>query len=138
MMQWGEDYADLVIQNAKTLAETLSKEGIPVVGNGNKFTESHTVLINTKTLGSSKSLGYRLQEAGIITTLIKLPDNLGGNGLRLGTNELTRHGARKQYMQEVAHQISDLLFERATIEQVNKKVISLSKELDSYTFTWST
>lgn len=136
MKLWGADYASQVIRNAKTLAQSLAEQGISIVGAGDSYTMSHTVLVNTKTLGSNDELGSRLEEAGIITTTIRLPQSLGGAGLRLGTNEVTRHGATEQHMGEVARFVADILFSRRPVEQIKADVRAMSDTLSGYAYTW--
>jgi glycine hydroxymethyltransferase len=138
MKHWGAEYADQVIRNAKSLAKALVEQEIPLVGTENNYTESHTVLIKTSKLGSSEILGNRLQEAGIITTPTRFPDLLGGTGLRLGTNEVTRHGATETHMREIARMIADLLLNRSSIERIRRDVVSLSNTLCGCAYTWLT
>jgi glycine hydroxymethyltransferase len=136
MRQWGAEYADQVIRNAKTLAQAFVDQELPVVGYKSNYTESHTVLLNTSMLGSSVELGDRLQQAGIITTPIRLPEVLGGAGLRFGTNEVTRRGATEYHIQEIARITADLILQRCSIEQASKEVDGLVSVLGGYAYTW--
>lgn len=136
MKLWGASYATQVIHNAQTLAQSLAEREISIVGAGGSFTMSHTVLVNTKTLGSNAELGSRLEEAGIITTTIRLPQSMGGAGLRLGTNEATRHGATEQHMREIARFVADALLSRRSIDQIRTDVHAMSDTLGGYAYTW--
>lgn len=100
--RWGEAYGQATIGNAKQLAAELVECGIPVVGAASGYTESHTVLIQTQGLGKARKLALRLEEAGIIVTDVKLPHELGSEGLRLGAQEITRQGLRCEDMGDIA------------------------------------
>jgi glycine hydroxymethyltransferase len=137
MKQWGTEYAAQVIENSQTLAQALVDREIPVVGAKGRYTESHTVLINVRTLGSSQALGMRLQDAGIIVSETRLPESFGGAGLRLGTNELTRHGATAEHMQHTARLIADVLLARRKPGQVRDEVQALAESLSGFAYTWT-
>lgn len=136
MKLWGSDYAKHVIENAKTLANELANLNIPIVSNGKVFTESHTVLIKTAELGKSDELGRLLEKAGIIVTAIHLPEALGREGLRLGTNEITRRGAKTEHIINIASLIADVIFKRRSYESIREEIQYLSRSLSSYAFTW--
>ncbi len=137
MKLWGQEYANQVIKNSKALALELVNQQIQVVGNGEHYTQSHTVLINTSSLGNNEELGYKLEEANIITTAIRLPDSLGGAGLRLGTNELTRRGANEVHMIRIAQLIADVLLNRRSLSNIKKDVRDMVEtELRGCRYTW--
>lgn len=136
MQLWGADYAKQVIRNAQALAAALVEQDIPVVGVNGCYTESHTVLINTATLGANNELGQQLEAADIIVTATRLPKSMGGAGLRLGTNEVTRHGATEAHMPHVARAVADVLHKRRRVEEIREDVHRQAQELAGYVFTW--
>lgn len=136
MKLWGADYANQVIRNSQALAKALVEQDVPLIGAGNHYTESHTVLIITNVPGPSDQLGRRLEKAGIIASTIRLPESYGGAGLRLGTNEVTRRGATETHMREVARLVADVLIARRSVEEVNKEVRALAEALCGYAYTW--
>ncbi len=109
MMTFGKEYAGQVVANAKALGEAIQGTGVPVVGASRGFTESHTLLLQTHELGESRDLANRLEEANITVNRIRLPEPLGGQGLRLGVQEITRLGARETDMASVAGFVCDIL-----------------------------
>jgi glycine hydroxymethyltransferase len=136
MQTWGAEYADQVIENARALARTLDAEGVPVVGAKGAFTASHTVVINTLALGHNEALGQRLEDVGLIATTMRLPQVMGGEGIRLGTNEVTRRGATPVEMDLIGRLVADVLLNRQPADQVSSAVRELARGLQSYLFTW--
>jgi len=89
----GEAYARAIVANAVGLAGELAALGVPVVTTALGPTRSHTLLIKTRGMGrSAADLTRRLEAAGVLVTSCKLPAEQGGEGLRLGVQELTRRG----------------------------------------------
>ena len=116
--QFGADYANDIVKNAKALGAALSSEGFDVIAEERGFTESHQVL--TRHGGPDSGSGMRaaqtLEDCGIITNMNMLPGDTkamsGPSGLRLGVPELTRVGMGVDEMQDVAR-----LFARALINK---------------------
>ncbi len=77
-----------------------------------------------------------MEEAGIIVSNIRLPESLGGEGLRLGTNETTRRGADEATMGEIAQLVADLLLSRRSVRKVRSDVRSMAEALGDYAYTW--
>jgi len=97
MMEFGEDYADQVVSNAKAAAETLHEEGLNVLGEGKGFTESHQVVADVQELGGGAEVADRLEDARIVLNKNLLPyDEIGEevdpSGIRIGFQEVTRLG----------------------------------------------
>lgn len=112
MLDFGEAYASQVVRNAQRLAKEIHLRGIDVVGARHGYTQSHTVILQTMRFGSSRELGLLLEEAGIIVSPVTLPDTLGGAGLRLGAQEITRRGAAEEDMPHIAELIADVIARR--------------------------
>jgi glycine hydroxymethyltransferase len=136
MKLWGAEYAGKVISNAQLLAQALIDQQIPVLGSDGAYTQSHTIVINTCSLGSNDELGRRLEQVGIIVTAMRIPKSMGGFGLRLGTNEITRRGATEEQMEDVARLIADAIFERRSLDSVREDVHKMSELFRGYAFTW--
>lgn len=97
MLEFGEGYASMVVNNAKAAAETLHDEGLNVLGEDLGFTESHQVVVDVRELGGGAEVAERLEEARIILNKNLLPyDELGEeadpSGIRIGFQEVTRLG----------------------------------------------
>lgn len=105
---------DAVVGNARALGRALAAEGIPVVEVDGRATDSHTVLAKVADLGAGtgEQIARRLEEAGIMVTHALLPDEHGREGLRLGSQEVTRLGATEATMAEAARLIADVALGR--------------------------
>ncbi|MCJ7737646.1 MAG: serine hydroxymethyltransferase, partial [Anaerolineae bacterium] len=136
MKQWGAAYADQIIRNARRLGSALAALDVPVVAPDRGFTRSHTVLLSTSSIDRAAILGQRLDDANIIVTAVRLPKELGSEGLRVGVNEITRRGADTDGMMEVARLIADVLLDRRPTEQVKADVTGLVEKLQAYLFTF--
>jgi glycine hydroxymethyltransferase len=135
MKSWGAAYADQVIRNARALGAVLAVRGVPVVAADRGYTASHTILLATAKLGEAEGLGRRLEEANVIVTSIRLPETLGGSGLRVGVAEVTRRGADEALMDEIAQILSDILLSRQSTNQVRAQVEVLTKHLQGFRFS---
>ena len=109
MLQHGPAYAQAVISNAQALAGGLARRGLGVVGAERGFTQSHTVLVKTASLGSHKEMAERLEASNIIVNAVVLPAAQGGAGLRLGVQELTRRGADRDFVDAVANLVAGVI-----------------------------
>lgn len=109
MLAFGRDYAAQVVANARALGSELVRRDIPVVAQDRGFTRSHTLVISVDRFGAAEAVSRRLEENNIIVTPLLLPPALGKQGIRIGTQELTRLGARAEDMAEVADAIAAAL-----------------------------
>jgi glycine hydroxymethyltransferase len=103
------DYAKAVVENAKTLAESLRSDGFRLVSGG---TENHIVLLDLCDRGvDGKTAAEGLDLAGIVANANRVPGDQGTasrpSGLRLGTAALTTRGMGVADMRAVAGWISE-------------------------------
>jgi glycine hydroxymethyltransferase len=136
MTEWGAAYMDAVVANARALGRALGDEGIPVIEAGGRPTDSHTILAKVAEFGPGEQLALRLEAAGIITTHATLPDEHGGQGLRLGTQEVTRTGATEATMAAVAGLIADVAWGRGNPATIASAVGELVETLGPVRWTW--
>jgi glycine hydroxymethyltransferase len=105
------DYAAAVVDNARTLADALMRNEIPVVTGG---TDNHLVLVDVRPFGlNGRQAEAALRSAGITLNRNVLPDETNGpwytSGLRLGTPAITTLGMCDDEMREIAGIITDVL-----------------------------
>ena len=105
--EFGTKYAQDIVANAKVLASSLAAEGFDVLAEERGFTASHQVLTRHGGIdsGAGRKAASILEDAGIITNMNMLPGDtkaMSPSGLRLGVQELTRHGMGVNEMEEVA------------------------------------
>jgi glycine hydroxymethyltransferase len=98
MLDWrehGRAYAEAMVKLAKSLAEALHGEGVPVFARVRGFTRSHQFAIEAARYGGGQAAAKKLRRAGFLASGIGLPiAAVAGdmNGLRIGTPELVRWG----------------------------------------------
>jgi glycine hydroxymethyltransferase len=109
MERWGVAYADRVVDNARALGEALSSEGLSVVAADRGWTASHTVLVVPLKSRTAAEWAHALEVANIVTTPVALPSELGGEGVRIGTQEVTRRGGQPEHMRSIAALIARVL-----------------------------
>jgi glycine hydroxymethyltransferase len=107
MIEFGRDYADQIVKNAKTLAQSLYELGFDVLCEDLGFTESHQVAMDVKKIYSAAKMAKDMEANNIILNKNLLPwDDRkrtdDPSGIRLGTQEITRRGLKEAQMQEVA------------------------------------
>ncbi|HTC95438.1 MAG TPA: serine hydroxymethyltransferase [Terriglobales bacterium] len=132
-----KDYARQTIANAKTLAETLGKEGFRIISGG---TDTHLMLVDVFSKGmlgsdAEKALG----QAGITVNKNAIPFDtnppLKPSGIRLGTPALTSRGMKEDQMQHVGRWIAEALNQRtdaAALARVRKQVLELCESFPLY------
>ncbi|HHO57423.1 MAG TPA: aminotransferase class I/II-fold pyridoxal phosphate-dependent enzyme, partial [Thermoplasmatales archaeon] len=129
-LQFGKEYAEQIVKNAKKLAEALYNHGFDVLGRDYGFTESHQILFKVgKEKG--KEAAEILEEGGIIANMNMVPGDehpLRPSGIRLGVQELTRLGMKEGEMEEVAKFFKRLLIDREEPAKVRKDVVEFKRE----------
>ncbi|MBQ3275416.1 serine hydroxymethyltransferase [Candidatus Saccharibacteria bacterium] len=100
-----KDYAKRIIKNAKTLADSLKKEGFILQGDG---TENHLVLVNVReSFGiDGKFFEKALDRVGLNLNANSVPSDAGAafrpSGVRLGTPAITTRGLGAEEMKQIA------------------------------------
>lgn len=120
------DYAKQVIENAKTLSETLLKEGAALVSGG---TDNHIVLLDVRPWNlTGKEAEKLLEEAGITTNKNTIPYDpekpFVTSGIRMGTAALTTRGMKREEMVKIGEVIAAVLKskgDKAILEQAKAK-----------------
>jgi glycine hydroxymethyltransferase len=128
--EYGQAYAQNIVNNAQYFAQSLAAEGFDVLAESRNYTASHQVL--TRHGGTDSGAGAKaanlLEQAGIITNMNMLPGDtkaLSPSGLRLGVQELTRVGMGKNEMQEVASLYARVLINGENPKDVKEDVHNL-------------
>ena len=124
---YGDAYAAQCIENARALAEALMLSDIPVwLPNGHVPTESHLVAIDAHKFGGGTRAARLAELSNVLFSGIPLPiEAIVGdyNGIRLGTQELTRIGMTESHMGDVARFLK-LALERPERADVTRKEVS--------------
>jgi glycine hydroxymethyltransferase len=104
-------YQRQVKENAKVLAQSLSKNGLRIVTGG---TDSHMFLVDLRPKNiTGKDAETVLGQAGITTNKNAIPFDpqkpFIASGIRLGTPAVTTRGMKKKEMVQIAAWISEAL-----------------------------
>jgi len=104
-------YAQQIIDNAQTLAETLMAGGITLASGG---TDNHLMLADVTTIAlTGKIAEEALDRAAITVNKNMIPYDqrkpLDPSGIRIGTAALTTRGMKQDEMKQVGHWILEVL-----------------------------
>ncbi|MCC5835185.1 MAG: hypothetical protein JJU20_10660 [Opitutales bacterium] len=128
MKAHGAGFAAKVIENSQALGACLEAEGLQVVGSHLNYSQSHTVLLQLPDGFSAAATAGRLDDLGIVTNAIPLPWSKAG-GLRLGTAEVTRMGASRADMADIASILADAILNRKPGPAIGKRASEFSTSL---------
>ena len=104
-------YIQQVMDNAKTMAETIMSNGIDIVSNG---TENHIILVDLRSKGiTGKDLERVLGSVNITVNKNSVPNDPASpfvtSGIRIGTPAATTRGFKEKEIVQVANWISDII-----------------------------
>jgi len=126
VMEFGQQYAEDVIGNAKALAEALDQLGFDVEAKEFGFTESHQVAVNVKQFNGGEKVSINLEMNNIILNMNMLPHEALSTfdhpeGIRVGVQEMTRFGMGKEEMRRIAELIKECIIDKKNVkEEVNR------------------
>jgi glycine hydroxymethyltransferase len=126
MMEFGEQYAEDTIKNAKALAAALDKYGFDVQAKESGYTQSHQVAVNVKDFRGGEKVSKTLELNDIILNMNMLPHEPLRNhdrpeGIRIGVQEMTRFGMGEQEMDRIAELIKECIVDKKPVkEEVNR------------------
>ena len=119
MLLYGKAYSKQIIKNARAFGAALAEEGFDVVAAHRRFTSSHQVLIKTETYLPALRASRLLEKSGIFANRMELQD---ANGLRTGTNELTRIGMKEADMKDVARFYREVIIDKKDPRKVARRI----------------
>ena len=127
MIEFGRDYAQQIVRNAKKLAEELAARGFKVLGEPMGYTQSHQVLVDVSPQGGGAKAALLLEEANIIVNKNLLPHDppeavKNPSGLRLGVQEMTRFGMKEDEMEAIAEFMERVLIKGEDPSRVREEV----------------
>jgi len=147
MMEFGKDYADQIIKNAKALAQALYDCGWKVVAAHKGFTESHTILIDVSDtpMKNGRTVEEELEKANIIINRNLLPwdkkmgrDYKKPGGIRLGTSEMTRLGMKESEMGAIAEFIHRVVMKGENVKKIATEVEAFRKNYQKVHYAFDT
>ncbi|WP_129116485.1 serine hydroxymethyltransferase [Halegenticoccus tardaugens] len=134
-----EEYAEQVVANAKTLAETFESHGLSVVSGG---TDTHLVLVDLRESHPDLTGGEAeeaLDEVGVVLNANTVPGEtrsaFNPSGIRAGTPGLTTRGFDESAMEAVGdliYRVVDNHDDDAVLEEASERVQALCDEHTLY------
>ncbi len=114
MKEFGAAYAGDVVANAQAFGKSLSRRGVPVVGEAMGYTRSHQVAVDASPFGGGAACARRLADQGVVANSNMLPGDdprtaKEPRGIRFGVQEMTRFGATPDTMDAVADLVAACL-----------------------------
>jgi glycine hydroxymethyltransferase len=138
LLAFGPAYARTCIANARQLAIALAERGAAVHGPAERgYTLSHHVALHAAAYGGGTTASRHLEQANLLTSGIGLPlPQISGdyNGLRIGTQEITRWGMQPEDMAEVAELLCRVLVREEAPEAVRPDVMAFRQQFQSLHF----
>ena len=134
----GRDYAQMMVQTSKALAENLQNNGVAIFAADKGFTTSHQFAILAAPYGGGQSAAKRMGQAGLLACGIGLPvAPVDGdlNGLRIGTPEIVRLGMKVEHMQTLAEFIAKSLNPSSNPDEIRKEVTEWRKQFSGVHYT---
>ncbi|MFO0790413.1 MAG: serine hydroxymethyltransferase [Pirellulales bacterium] len=126
-------YAQQIIDNAKTLADTLLAGGLKLVSGG---TDNHLLLVDVTPLGIGGKLAEQtLDRCGITVNKNMIPYDerkpVDPSGIRIGTPALTTRGMKADQMRQIGGWILAALRapnDEATLDRIRGEIKELCKQ----------
>jgi glycine hydroxymethyltransferase len=134
----GEDYAEMMVATAAELARELDRLGVPIFTGHKGFTMSHQFAVLAAKYGGGQTASLKLEKSGLIACGIGLPiDEVTGdlNGLRIGTPEIARMGAKPENMAALAQLIVDGLTTSGDGSDVKERVTQWRSQFSGVHYT---
>ena len=133
-LEFGKDYADQTVKNAKALAVALNDSGFKVLGEKKGFTQSHQAVVNVLDYGDGGKIEADLEKANIIVNRQLIPGDLKAKrhymhpgGIRLGSSEVTRLGMKESEMQQIASFIKQIVIDGKDAKVIADQVTEFRK-----------
>jgi len=131
--QFGAEYAADTVANGRAFGEAMAAAGFDVLAESRGYTASHQILTRHGEIdsGAGRVAAKNLEDAGIISNMNMLPGDtraMSPSGLRLGVQELTRHGMGCDEMQDVATLYARVLIHEEDPATVKRDVKSLRSD----------
>lgn len=138
LLEYGEAYADQCVRNAQVLGGALAGLDIDVHGaEGREFTESHHLAIRAASYGGGQTASKHLAKANILLCGIGLPiEPVAGdlNGIRIGTQEVTRFGMKEDAMAPIARLMARVLIDGEDPAIVQPDAVAFRKQFSGMAF----
>jgi len=132
-----KNYAEQVVKNAKTLAESLMENGFRLVTGG---TDNHLMVVDLRNKGiTGKEAETVLDSAGISVNKNTIPFDprkpFDPSGIRIGTPTVTTQGMKEEQMRQIGKFITEAIDSKDNqqkLEQIQQRVKELCQTFPAY------
>jgi len=130
-------YAKQIVVNAKTLADTLTTQGLTLITGG---TDNHLMVIDLRPQGKNgKEIADALETVGIIVNRNSVPHDTASpfhpSGIRLGTPAITTRGMKEREMKIIGSCIGNIIYhldDQTVLKTIQKEVSLLCKQFPTF------
>lgn len=137
-LEFGAAYAATCIENAKALAQSLHEQEVDVFCTPSRgFTSSQHVALRAYNYGGGNAAAKMLEPANILLSSIGLPGpDIPGeaNGIRIGTQEVTRWGMDSKDMSTIARFVARVLVQGESTDTVRRDVMAFRANFQTLRF----
>jgi glycine hydroxymethyltransferase len=131
MQAFGGEYADATIANTRFLAQEFARLGLAPLFADRGFTESNIFLVPWGSHDDAEAFARLCERANIIVSTTLMPGPEGREplyGLRIGVQDLTRHGLDRQQLAEVAQAVTTLAGDGSQADTIGRRMTELAAE----------
>ena len=135
LLEFGKEYTNQIVKNAKALAQALYERGFNVLAEHKGFTRSHVMLIDITKQGDGGNIEETLEKANVIINRNLLPWDIKEGrhfihpgGIRLGVSEITRLGMKESEMTEIAKFIKRVIMDKEPPDKVKADVMAFRRD----------
>lgn len=139
-LEFGKEYAEACISNARELGHCLYEQGFDVVASNMGYTASHHLAVDAGNFGGGSVAARQLATAGIYTSGIGLPwqdPDEDYRGIRIGAQEITKRGLKPEHMQNLAEWMSDVLLRKKDSSNIHEEVKEFRRQFTSYEYCYT-
>jgi glycine hydroxymethyltransferase len=137
-LEFGPAYAAACVANAQSLAHALHDAGVDVFAAPQRgFTSSQHVALRAHQYGGGNAAAKRLEPANVLLSSIGLPGpEIPGeaNGIRIGTQEVTRWGMGTTDMENIAAFVARVLVRNESSDSVRRDVVAFRQRFQELHF----
>lgn len=129
-----KQYSQQVVDNARTLAETIMANGVDIVSGG---TDNHLMTVDLRKQGlTGKEVDAWLEEINITANKNTVPNDPQSpfvtSGVRLGTPAVTTRGMKQAEMQEMGKIIASCVLQSQSKPDLKQQVLALTNRFPLY------
>jgi glycine hydroxymethyltransferase len=118
----GRSYAAQILRNAIAFAAALAGKGFDVQGRAPNYTGTHQVWMSAPPEWTAHDLASRLFEVGVVVNPYSPLPSLGGLGIRMGVNEVTRLGLAEPDMTRLSNFFAAARLETTSLSSLAEEI----------------